>query len=93
MLTRRELLERTAKVGAAAALLPGACARPGSRELWVNDLHSQLNRTRVHRIERPDSVEVKATYCPPGDIAAPPSSPSVSIRIVGSASLAASTGT
>ena len=58
MLTRRELLERGAQAGA-AALLSAACVRP-SREAvgtWVNDVHSQLNRTLVLRIERPTSVE------------------------------------
>lgn len=58
MLTRRELLEQGVRAGAAAALLP-ACAGSSDEEVgaWVNDLHSQLNRTRVLRIERPTNVE------------------------------------
>lgn len=64
MLTRRELLVRGARLGAAAGLIPVACVEP-SREpaatqepgFWINDIHSQLNRTRVARIERPSSLE------------------------------------
>ena len=59
MLTRRKLLEGVAQAGAAAALLPASCSW-SSREsagTWVNDVHSQLNRTLVLRIERPTSVE------------------------------------
>ncbi|MCH8082921.1 MAG: FAD-binding oxidoreductase [Myxococcales bacterium] len=59
MLTRRELLERGARAGAAALVLPSACAWPPNEEadIWVNDIHSRLNRTRVHRVERPTGVE------------------------------------
>src|SRR4030095_4828328 len=42
MLTRREFI-RTA---ALFALAPRILAEP-EREIWVNDVHSQLNRTRV----------------------------------------------
>ena len=55
MLTRRELL-----MGSGALLLwPSGCARrlPASAPAEVNDIHSQLNRTRVHGIVRPDSVD------------------------------------
>ena len=57
MLTRRELLERGARAGAAVALLPAACARGESDGTWVNDIHSRLNRTHVRRVVRPGSVE------------------------------------
>ncbi len=55
MLTRRDVLRLGAQAGAAAALLPAACAWPRGEPdgVWVNDVHSQLNRTRVLRIERP----------------------------------------
>jgi FAD/FMN-containing dehydrogenase len=44
--------------GAAAAILPAGCryAPPEEGGVWVNDIHSMLNRTRVLRIERPASV-------------------------------------
>jgi FAD/FMN-containing dehydrogenase len=57
-LTRRQLLARGA-AGGAALLLSGGCAhltRP-DRRVWVNDVHSRLNRTRVAHIVEPDSVE------------------------------------
>jgi FAD/FMN-containing dehydrogenase len=46
MLTRREFI-RTA---ALFALAPRIFAKP---EIWVNDVHSQLNRTRVRELLRP----------------------------------------
>ena len=62
MLTRRELLARATRAGTAAALWPAACgqAPPVGNAVdgvWVNDIHSQLNRTRVLRIEKPVSPE------------------------------------
>jgi FAD/FMN-containing dehydrogenase len=48
MLTRREFI-RTA---ALFALAPRILAEP-EREIWVNDVHSQLNRTRVHKLLSP----------------------------------------
>src|SRR5213083_41971 len=48
MLTRREFI-RTA---ALFALAPRILAEP-EREIWVNDVHSQLNRTRVRELLRP----------------------------------------
>ena len=48
MLTRREFI-RTA---ALFALAPRILAEP-ERELWVNDVHSQLNRTRVRELLTP----------------------------------------
>ncbi|MGZ5431821.1 MAG: FAD-binding protein [Thermoanaerobaculia bacterium] len=54
MLNRRELLKL-------AALLPAACvstARDEGRDgEWVNDIHSQLNRTWVAGVRRPASTE------------------------------------
>lgn len=65
MLTRRELLARATRAGAAAALWPGACARAPRDEaagdgVWLNDIHSQLNRTRVLRVDKPSTVEALA---------------------------------
>src|SRR5204862_3123257 len=48
MLTRREFI-RTA---ALFALAPRILAEP-EREIWVNDVHSQLNRTRVRELLKP----------------------------------------
>jgi FAD/FMN-containing dehydrogenase len=48
MLTRREFI-RTA---ALFALAPSILAEP-EREIWVNDVHSQLNRTRVRELLLP----------------------------------------
>ena len=48
MLTRREFI-RTA---ALLALAPRIFAEP-EREIWVNDVHSQLNRTRVRKLLMP----------------------------------------
>ena len=54
MLTRRELLARGAQAGA-AALLGAACSDSGDAPggVFVNDVHSQLNRTRVRGIAQP----------------------------------------
>jgi len=59
MLTRRELLKRGTRAGIATALLPTACTLPAPEPegVWVNDVHSQLNRTRVLGIERPGNIE------------------------------------
>lgn len=41
-----------------AALLPAGCLTPRAQQpVWVNDVHSQLNRTRVARVVSPRSVE------------------------------------
>src|ERR1043166_7686896 len=48
MVTRREFI-RTA---ALFALAPHAFAQR-EKEIWVNDVHSQLNRTRVRKLLRP----------------------------------------
>jgi FAD/FMN-containing dehydrogenase len=63
MITRREFLEWSAKVGAAATILPGCRPNPvpsatpaGPGGITVNDVHSQLNATSVRNIIRPDSA-------------------------------------
>src|SRR3989454_8167699 len=56
MLTRREFLEVGATAGTAIALAPYACAGERSAPgVVVNDIHSQLNATRVHRVVKPPS--------------------------------------
>jgi FAD/FMN-containing dehydrogenase len=64
MLTRRELLVLGAQAGA-VALLPGCGGPRASHDeesgIWLNDIHSQLNRTRVRELVRPrDASEVQA---------------------------------
>lgn len=56
MLTRRDFLKAMSGI---AALGPAACAlrAPSESTAAVNDIHSQLNHTRVNRIVRPPSVE------------------------------------
>jgi FAD/FMN-containing dehydrogenase len=60
MLSRRDFLELAAKAGVATVVLPGC--KPGglgsvdAEEISVNDVHSHLNATRVHRIVRPESA-------------------------------------
>lgn len=55
MITRRQFL----KAGGVACLLPLplALTRPASAGLVVNDIHSQLNATRVQRIVAPESLD------------------------------------
>src|SRR5215510_8198784 len=50
MLTRREFICSAALF----ALAPRISAEP-EKEIWVNDVHSQLNRTRVRELLRPHS--------------------------------------
>src|SRR3989441_615197 len=58
MLTRREFLEVGATAGTAIALAPYGCAGERSAPgVVVNDIHSQLNATRVHRVVEPPSVD------------------------------------
>src|SRR5438094_10448331 len=45
MLTRREFMRTTALFALAPHILAGR-----EREIWVNDVHSQLNRTRVREL-------------------------------------------
>ncbi len=58
MLTRREFIERGARASALALLAPYGCRLgPGDGAgTVVNDIHSQLNATRVSRIDRPTSL-------------------------------------
>ena len=70
MLTRRELLRKTAQLGAVIAL-PSQTSKgqaDDSQGVVVNDAQSQLNPTRVHRLDRPESSN--AIRPPPPD--APP---------------------
>ena len=55
MLTRRQFLKMTGAV----ALWPSGCAREtsGPTGTLVNDIQSQLNATRVDRIQRPESFD------------------------------------
>jgi FAD/FMN-containing dehydrogenase len=48
MPTRREFI----RIAALLALAPRIFAEP-QREIWVNDVHSQLNRTRIRELLRP----------------------------------------
>ncbi len=61
MISRREFLESAAKLGAAAALVPGCAPRIAetldAAGIPVNDIHSQLNPTRVRQVVRPDSLD------------------------------------
>jgi FAD/FMN-containing dehydrogenase len=50
MLTRREFIRTAALFALAPRILTGR-----EREIWVNDVHSQLNRTRVRELLRPRS--------------------------------------
>src|SRR5262245_16798061 len=59
MLTRRQLLKQAAQSGAVLAL-PSATRSARAEEstgVEVNDMQSQLNPTRVHRIVQPRSVQ------------------------------------
>lgn len=54
MLDRREFL----KVASLAALAPAACVTaPKQQGAWVNDIHSQLNRTWVSAVRKPASID------------------------------------
>lgn len=53
MLDRREFL----KFASIAALAPAACVTPKPTGVWVNDIHSQLNRTWVSALRKPASIE------------------------------------
>ena len=59
MLTRREFLKVIPGMGAAVSLWPAGCTWqvPKQATTTVNDIQSQLNLTRVHRVVRPDSIE------------------------------------
>lgn len=58
MLTRREFLEVGVTAGAAIAVAPYGCVQERSAPgVVVNDIHSQLNATRVARVVKPDSLD------------------------------------
>src|SRR5437763_14038337 len=58
MLTRREFLEAGATASTAIALAPYGCAGDRSAAgVVVNDIHSQLNATRVYRVVKPASAD------------------------------------
>ncbi|MGH7768224.1 MAG: FAD-binding protein [Candidatus Binatia bacterium] len=59
MLTRREFLKAIPGAGVAVGLGSAGCAWQAQRaaEITVNDIHSQLNLTRVKGIVRPESIE------------------------------------
>jgi FAD/FMN-containing dehydrogenase len=52
MLTRRQFIKTTAL----ASLAPRVFAE-GENEIWLNDVHSQLNRTRVRELLRPKTLD------------------------------------
>ena len=56
---RREFFHRTGVAWATLSLgqHPRLWANRTTRDVLVNDIHSQLNATRVHGIERPTSIE------------------------------------
>jgi FAD/FMN-containing dehydrogenase len=64
MLTRRDFLKAGVKAGTAAALGSYGCAwrGPDQPRSIVNDIHSQLNPTRVHRVVRPATAEDVAAF-------------------------------
>ena len=59
MTTRRDFLRMAALATAWPAALAQATAEPQAKPagILVNDLHSQLNATRVHRIVEPDTLD------------------------------------
>lgn len=63
MLGRRRFLMLMARTSASIALLPFACTHfPETRsDVLVNDIHSQLNPTQVHRVSRIDSIAALRT--------------------------------
>jgi FAD/FMN-containing dehydrogenase len=59
MLTRRKFLKLIPALSTAAALWPFGCnwKPPQQAGITVNDTHSKLNMTHVHRVVTPDSLE------------------------------------
>ena len=53
MLNRRDFL----KAAGLAALAPTACVSTRAQGAWVNDVHSQLNRTWVSELRKPSSID------------------------------------
>jgi len=57
-ITRRQFTSRTLKATGAFAALPYLSAHGAESDpLSVNDIHSQLNATRVRAVQRPASSE------------------------------------
>src|SRR5262245_66475544 len=59
MVTRRELLQAVPALGVAVGLGSKGCTWQAQKDtpVAVNDIHSQLNLTRVNRIVQPQSIE------------------------------------
>jgi FAD/FMN-containing dehydrogenase len=59
MLNRREFLKSVSRASVAAIVWPSGCAwqAPKPSSTLVNDIHSQLNPTRVAGVARPTSIE------------------------------------
>ena len=59
MLTRRDLLKAVPGLGVAVGLGAKGCTWQAQKDtpVTVNDIHSQLNLTRVNRIVQPQSIE------------------------------------
>ena len=55
MISRREFLKQTAAAGLYSTAFPSFAF--GSEPIFVNDIHSQLNRTRVSELLQPTSTE------------------------------------
>ncbi len=55
-LSRRDFLKALVGVAVAPVLLANPAQAARQQGVWVNDVHSQLNATRVHEVVRPDSV-------------------------------------
>src|SRR2546428_9771308 len=84
MLTRREFLEVGAIAGAGVALAPYGCAGERSAPgVVVNDIHSQLNATRVHRVVKPPSVDAVVQLVQSARRAGPPLGHEGGLRVVG----------
>jgi len=71
-LSRRQFLKFGVRAGAALALAPLGCrwrqsTPTPSPDVWVNDIHSQLNLTRVRHVSRPSSVEELAAIVKRGN--------------------------
>jgi FAD/FMN-containing dehydrogenase len=55
--TRRKLLTSAAQFGAAMAVSPGMVRSDEAEGVVLNDVQSQLNATRVHRVVRPTAMD------------------------------------
>ncbi len=63
MLTRRNFMHVLGAAVPAVAAWPsaGVQAQTGDSRAWVNDVHSQLNRTQVSRVDHPRSIAALQT--------------------------------